>query len=73
MDIPEQIQATREALIEEIDDFLVERRITASTFGRLAVNDGKFVTRLRAGENMTTSTFERAHEFIRAERARAAA
>ncbi len=35
-----------------------------STFGRRAVNDGKFVTRLRHGGRVTTSTIERVRAFI---------
>lgn len=57
-------------LLVEIEAFLPERGITESTFGRLAVNDGKFVRRLRASHNMTLSTLEKASAFIRAERER---
>lgn len=39
-----------------------------STFGRLAVNDGKFVTRLRQGGRVTTATVERVRAFMNQER-----
>ena len=35
-----------------------------STFGRLAVNDGKLVSRLRLGGRVTTDTVDRVHAFI---------
>ena len=60
-------------LLAQIEAFLPERGITESTFGRLAVNDGKFVRRLRAGDNMTIATLNKASEFIAAHRATKAA
>jgi hypothetical protein len=51
-------------LLAEIDAFLAPRRMAESTFGRLAVNDGKFVGRLRAGADFRTRTMERVREFI---------
>src|SRR4030095_10970454 len=35
-----------------------------STFGRRAVNDGKFVSRLRSGGRITTQTEDRVQSFI---------
>ena len=52
-------------LLAEIAAFLPKRGIKETTFGRLAVNDGKFVQRLREGQNMTLATIEKAHTFIR--------
>lgn len=52
------------ALLAEIEAFLAERRMAESTFGRLAVNDGKLVRRLRAGSNMTLATVEKVRGFI---------
>ena len=52
-------------LLAEIEAFLPKRGIKETTFGRLAVNDGKFVQRLREGQNMTLATIKRAHDFIR--------
>lgn len=51
-------------LLASIEAFLPKRGITESTFGRLSVNDGKFVSRLRGGENMTLSTLNRVRNFI---------
>ena len=67
------IDAAREALLADIADFMAERQIAETTFGLLAVKDGKFVSRLRSGKNMTTEVIARAHAFIQAERSKAAA
>jgi hypothetical protein len=56
-------------LLAEIEAFLPKRGIKETTFGLMAVNDGKFVKRLRDGANMTISTLDRAREFIRAQTA----
>lgn len=59
-------------LLTEIEAFLVNRRMAETTFGRLAVNDGKFVGRLRAGANMTLSTIDKARGFLRTQSGEAA-
>lgn len=56
---------TQTQLLAEIEAFLATREIAESTFGRLAVNDGKFVSRLRAQANMTLATIDRVRKFIR--------
>lgn len=56
---------TQAQLLAEIEDFLSTRKIAETTFGRMAVNDGKFVSRLRSGANMTLSTIDRVRQFIR--------
>lgn len=56
---------TQAELLSEIEAFLSDRKIAETTFGRLAVNDGKFVGRLRAGKNMTLSTVEKVRCFLR--------
>jgi hypothetical protein len=71
MNASQHLEAARAALLAEIAAFIGERRITETTFGRLAVNDGKFVARLRSTGNMTTGLIEKAHEFIGAEKAKA--
>lgn len=73
MQTREHLDAARSSLLAEIGAFIAERRITETTFGRLAVNDGKFVERLRSGGNMTTGLLSRAHDFIQGERAKAQA
>lgn len=54
-------------LLAEIEAFLPKRGIKETTFGLMAVNDGKFVQRLRGEANMTLATINRAREFIRHE------
>jgi hypothetical protein len=53
-----------EALIADIEIYCRAHELAESTFGRMAVNDGKFVGRLRAGSNITTRTLTRVREFI---------
>jgi hypothetical protein len=55
----------RTVLLNEIDAFLAKRGMAETTFGLRAVNDGKFVARLRAKGNITFATAERVREFIR--------
>lgn len=57
----------RAVLLGEIETYLasLERPIAETTFGRLAVNDGKFVSRLRARKNVTVDRIERCRAFIR--------
>lgn len=47
------------SIISRIEAHCASRGIAESTFGRLVVNDGKFVARLRAGGSMTIKTLER--------------
>lgn len=60
-------------LLAEIEVFLREWEMPPSTFGVLAVNDGKLVQRLRCEANITTKTIKRAREFIRSRRSDEAA
>ncbi len=53
-------------LLRDITDYCRRTGVAESTFGRLAVNDGKFVNRLRDGGRITTTTFERVRAFIAA-------
>lgn len=55
----------REVLLSEIEAFISAKAMAATTFGRLAVNDGKFVGRLRDNGNITFATAERVRTFIR--------
>lgn len=56
----------REQLVAEITAFLAAqpKPMAESTFGRLAVNDGKFVKRLRERKNVTLDRMERARRFM---------
>lgn len=53
-----------QTFLREIEIYCRSRAIAESTFGRIAVNDGKFVGRLRAGRGVTMKTIERVREFI---------
>lgn len=58
-----------EYLIDEIDAFVIASGMKETTFGRLAVNDGKFVARLRAKPlNVTLRTVKRVRRYIARER-----
>jgi hypothetical protein len=57
-------RADNEKLLQEIASFCRRVGMAESTFGRRAVNDGKFVTRLRFGGRVTTHTVERVRGFM---------
>jgi hypothetical protein len=59
----------QEKLLADIDAFLGPRTMAESTFGRLSVNDGKFVARLRAGADFRSKTAERVRKFMAAHKA----
>ena len=54
-----------EPTVVEIERFCEEYGIAETTFGRLAVNDGKFVGRLRAGSRAGEATLHSVSSFIR--------
>ena len=51
-------------LLDTIAEFCRLKSMAESTFGRLAVNDGKFVSRLRDGARITPETLERVSGFM---------
>ncbi|RPH67621.1 MAG: hypothetical protein EHM83_00995, partial [Burkholderiales bacterium] len=53
-----------DTLLREIVEYCRKAGVAESTFGRFAVNDGKFVNRLRDGGRITTATAERVRSFI---------
>lgn len=53
-----------EALLNNIAAYCRRARMAESTFGRLAVNDGKLVSRLRLGGRVTTETVDRVRGFM---------
>jgi hypothetical protein len=55
---------TSESLLKEISEYCRDVGMAESTFGRLAVNDGKLVSRLRFGGRVTTDTVQRVRDFI---------
>src|SRR5579864_49423 len=48
----------------EISSFCRQHGLAESTFGRLAVNDGKFVSRLRDGGRVRSHTLSRVKAFL---------
>jgi hypothetical protein len=58
-----------EALLNEISGYCRRVGMAESTFGRLAVNDGKLVSRLRFGGRVRGNTVERVHEFMKSNKA----
>ena len=50
---------TIQELLERIRAHCAERKIATSTFGRIAVNDGKLVHRLESGKSITLDTLAR--------------
>ncbi len=51
-------------MLGSISDFCQRTGMAESTFGRRAVNDGKFVSRLRDGARVTPETLQRVNLFI---------
>lgn len=63
--------STISALLAEIEAFCEEAGIAEATFSTRAVNDGKFVGRLREGANVTVALVDRVRAYIATERAKA--
>ena len=55
---------SKDKLLTAVIEFCQEYKMAESTFGRKAVNDGKFVSRLRTGARVTPETFEKVKKFI---------
>ena len=55
---------SEDQLLTAVIEFCQEHKMAESTFGRKAVNDGKFVSRLRTGARVTPETFEKVKKFI---------
>lgn len=56
----------RNALLSEINAYRARVGMAETRFGRLALNDGHFVRRLREGGNITLRTVDRVRAFMRA-------
>ena len=52
------------ALLSEIEEYCRRAGVAETTFGRRAVNDGKFVRRVRSGGRVTARTAERARAYM---------
>jgi hypothetical protein len=60
----EELLGRATTLLDSIAAFCRQRGMAESTFGRRAVNDGKFVARLRDGARVTPETLERVFDFM---------
>lgn len=58
------MQGAGGTLLGSISDFCRRTGMAESTFGRRAVNDGKFVSRLRDGARVTPETLSRVGDFM---------
>src|SRR5215212_5325468 len=61
---PAKAAPTAEQILGEIRDYCRETRTAESTFGRLVVNDGKLVSRLRDGARITTGTLDKVRAYL---------
>jgi len=61
-----QPTATAEQILGEIREFCRATQTAESTFGRLVVNDGKLVSRLRDGAKITTGTLDKVRAYLQA-------
>src|SRR3979411_519369 len=56
--------ATSDQILGEIRDYCRATQTAESTFGRLVVNDGKLVSRLRDGARITTGTLDKVRAYL---------
>src|SRR5438132_7883277 len=68
---PAKSAPTAEQILGEIRDYCRETQTAESTFGRLVVNDGKLVSRLRDGARITTGTLDKVRAYLSEHRAAA--
>src|SRR5882724_13236996 len=59
-----QPTATADQILGEIREFCRATHTAESTFGRLVVNDGKLVSRLRDGAKITTGTLDKVRAYL---------
>ena len=50
-------------VLAKVEKITAAQGITEATFGKRAVNDGKFVKRLRAGRGVTLERLQRAEDY----------
>ena len=60
---------TSDQILGEIRDYCRATQTAESTFGRLVVNDGKLVSRLRDGARITTGTLDKVRAYLTEHRA----
>lgn len=56
--------STREIVLSEIEQYLSQRGVSATAFGREALGDHRFVFRLRSGAGITDRTIDRVRAFM---------
>jgi len=61
----QKFESTHDTFLREVETFLGETGMPPSRFGKLAVNDAKFVTSLRGGADVRTGTMDRVRKFMR--------
>ena len=61
---PKSPGGTSEEILGEIREFCRATQTAESTFGRLVVNDGKLVSRLRDGAKITTGTLDKVRAYL---------
>ena len=61
---PAKSAPTAEQILGEIRDYCRQTKTAESTFGRLVVNDGKLVSRLRDGARITTGTLDKVRAYL---------
>jgi hypothetical protein len=60
-------EMSNQDILKDVDGFLEKTGMAESTLGRKALNDGKAITRLRAGKRMWPETIDKLREFMTAE------
>src|SRR5512140_3172355 len=60
----ERVPGTSDQILGEIRDYCRATQTAESTFGRLVVNDGKLVSRLRDGARITTGTLDKVRAYL---------
>src|SRR5262245_30547820 len=58
------VTPTADQILGEIREFCRATQTAESTFGRLVVNDGKLVSRLRDGARITTGTLDKVRAYL---------
>jgi SAM-dependent methyltransferase len=61
---PQAAINTTDQILGEIRDYCRKTQTAESTFGRLVVNDGKLVSRLRDGAKITTGTLDKVRAYL---------
>src|SRR5919201_4696156 len=61
---PAKSAPTAEQILGDIREFCRQTQTAESTFGRLVVNDGKLVSRLRDGARITTGTLDKVRAYL---------